>query len=306
MTIRKGPTLGSTSKRSRQEKWRRPGRSCGPGRRRDQAPGDEQAGQHEPRQEAGDEQPADRGLGGDAVDDHGDRGRDQDAQGAAGRDRAGRQAVGIAALAHLGHAHLADGGAGRRRGAGERGEDRAGADVGDHQPARHPVQPAVQRLVEVGAGPRGGDGAAHQDEHRDRQQGEVVEPAVEDVGHDRERAQAVEDHQEENGDEAQGEGHRCAPTAAPATVTTATIRPRAKGLMARPPRRPKGGARPVSSASDVGDVLQAEQADAERHGGPGDPEPGRPDRLAAPAIGVGLVPPGDPSPADEPAEGQRQ
>src|SRR6059036_3741614 len=80
----------------------------------EQRPEHEQARQHEPWNHAGEEQAADRGLGGDAVEDEGDRGRDQDAERAAGAYRAGGDLVRIAAPAHLRDAHLADGGAARR------------------------------------------------------------------------------------------------------------------------------------------------------------------------------------------------
>ena len=138
-------------------------------------PQHEQAGEHQARHHAGEEQPADRGLGGDAVEDERDRRRDQDAERAAGADRAGGDVVRIAAPAHLRNAHLADGRAAGGRGAGERGEDRAGAEVGDHQAAGHAVEPAVERLVEVLAGGRRADRRAHHHEHRDRDQREVVQ-----------------------------------------------------------------------------------------------------------------------------------
>ena len=115
-------------------------------------PQHEQAGQHQSRHHAGEEQTADRGLGGDAVEDEGDRRRDQNAERAAGADRAGGHVVRIAAPAHLRNAHLADGGAAGGRRAGERGEDGAGAEIGNDQAAGHAIKPAVERLVKILAG----------------------------------------------------------------------------------------------------------------------------------------------------------
>ena len=50
--------------------------------------------QQQARPDAGEEQPAERLLGGHRIEDHGDRGRQQDAERAAGRDDAGREAAG--------------------------------------------------------------------------------------------------------------------------------------------------------------------------------------------------------------------
>ena len=64
----------------------------------------------------------------DGVNYQHDRGRDQDAQGAAGRERAGRQGAGIAGPAQFGQRHLAHGRRGGERGAADRSEARACAD----------------------------------------------------------------------------------------------------------------------------------------------------------------------------------
>jgi hypothetical protein len=146
--------------------------------------------------------------GGDAVEDHGDAGRDQDAQRAAGGDRAGGEVGVVAALAHLGDAHLADRRAGRRRGTGERREQRAGAEVGNHQRAGHAVQPARQRLVEVGAGARGSDRRAHDDEHRQGHQGEIVQAGEHRFRHEMHAAPAVERQHETQCHGAEAEGDR--------------------------------------------------------------------------------------------------
>src|SRR5450755_2716834 len=92
-------------------------------------PHHEQACEHETWHHAGEEQTADRGFGGNAVEDEGDRRWNQDTERAAGADRAGGHVVRIAAPSHLRNSHLADGRAAGGRGAGERGEDGAGAEI---------------------------------------------------------------------------------------------------------------------------------------------------------------------------------
>ena len=181
---------------------------------REQRPQHEQAGEHQARHDAGEEQAPDRRLGGDAVEDEGDRRRDQDAERAAGADRSGGDLVRIAAPAHLGDAHLADRRAARGRRAGERGEDRARAEVGDHQAAGQPVEPAVERLVEILAGRRGADRRAHHHEHRDRDQREVVQPGVKRLGHHLQRVEALEDARERRSTARPGRTPPARPTAA--------------------------------------------------------------------------------------------
>ena len=175
---------------------------------REYRPHNEQTGEHDAGDHAGNEQPADRSLGGDAVEDEGDRRRNQNAERAAGADRAGGDLVRVAAPAHFRNAHLADGGAAGGRRAGERGKDGAGAQVGNHQPARQAVEPAVERFVEVLAGGRGTDRRAHHHEHRDGDQRELVETGIEGLGDDMHAVEALEDQQENNGDRAEPEGDR--------------------------------------------------------------------------------------------------
>ena len=235
------------------------------------------AGEHQPRHHAGDEQPADRGLGRDAVEDEGDRRRNEDAERAARADRAGRDVVGIAAPAHLRDAHLADGGAAGRRGARERGEDRAGAEVGDHEPAGQPVEPAVERLVQVLAGGRRADRRAHHHEHRDRDQREVVQPRPEGLGDDVQRVEALEDDEEGDAIRAEPEGHRdardehqqrddeddraCMPGLM--ALSEGFLGLRADNVFAVcVSEMPKGGARPVTSAKQLDHVLQDQQGRA--------------------------------------------
>ena len=118
---------------------------------------DERQRQQDPRQQAGDEQPRNRRLGQEAVDDQVDRRRYHDAERAAGRDRARKQLRIVAEDLRLRHG---DGGDRRRRRDGRtrrRGEHRRRGDVGVDEPARKPGQPAIERPV----GPRR-DPAAHQ------------------------------------------------------------------------------------------------------------------------------------------------
>ena len=141
----------------------------------EQGPQDEQSGQHDARQDAGDKQPSDRGLGRDAVKDESDRRRNEDAERTARADRAGRDFIRIAAATHFRDAHFADRGAACRRRACQRGENRAGSDIGNRKPARQPIEPAIERFVEILAGRRRADCRAHHHEHRDRDQREFVE-----------------------------------------------------------------------------------------------------------------------------------
>ena len=224
------------------------------------------ADQQQARHHAGQEQAADGGFGGDAIHDHGDRWRDQDAQRAARRDGACCNAVGVAALAHLRNAHLADGRTGGRRRAGHGGKQRAGAEIGDHQPAGHPGQPAVKCFIKVGTGAGGGNGRAHDDEHRDRQQGKVVELAEQDFRQQLQRAQ-----------------RRRTPCRKPAETMsrpTATIRrrtgqdgddgqssaPSVSGSISRfSSAMLKGLSVPLMAAAEVGMQLQQQHAEADRH-----------------------------------------
>ena len=72
-----------------------------------------------------------------------------------------------AAVHHLRHAGLADRRRGGRARPADRREQAAGEDVGDHESARHAVEPAVQRLVDVVARRRDADRCAQQDEERE-------------------------------------------------------------------------------------------------------------------------------------------
>jgi hypothetical protein len=94
-----------------------------------------------------------------------------------GGDQAGGETGGIAALAHLRYAHAADGRTGRRAGTAHGGEYRTTGDVGDTESTGQLVEPAVHGFIQIHGGARLADGRPHEDEQRNRQQGEIVELA---------------------------------------------------------------------------------------------------------------------------------
>src|SRR5690606_1022477 len=109
----------------------------------------EQAGQHQARQDAGNEQLGNGGVGRHAIDDHDDGGRYEQPQRAGPRQGADDLVLRIAAADELRHGHLAygrAGGGGRTR---YRGEDGAAHDIGVQQPPRYAVQPGRQALEEI-------------------------------------------------------------------------------------------------------------------------------------------------------------
>ena len=133
---------------------------------------DNNAGHH-----AGDQQFANRCLGGDAVDHHGDAGWDQDVEGGTDTNCAGREFVGITMTAHFRHRDL-----GHHRGGGDarpghRAEDAAGEHGGDGKTAADMRQPVRGGGVEVAGEPTRRREIRHQDEHRDGGQGIVGDGA---------------------------------------------------------------------------------------------------------------------------------
>jgi hypothetical protein len=127
---------------------------------------DEQRREQQAGQEPGEEQLADRLLRQDAVDDeHGGR-RDQDAQRAAGRHHAGREARIVVVAAHLRQRDAAHRDRRRHRGAGEGGKAGAGEDRCRGEPAAPVPEPRVRRGEEVLAHPRHRREVAHQHEQR--------------------------------------------------------------------------------------------------------------------------------------------
>ena len=163
------------------------------------------------RQDAGGEQLADVGLGHHAVDHHQRRGRNEDAERAAAGDRAGRQAVRIAELAHGRIGDLGHGGGGGDRGAADGAEAGAGAHRRHGEPAAQMADAGVGGAEQLlrHAGPR--DEVAHQDEkrhHRER----VVAPGLVDLGlHHRHGGREIPVAQigdAEEADHAHGDGDR--------------------------------------------------------------------------------------------------
>ena len=147
--------------------------------------GEQDAGD-EPRYDAGDQKLADRGLGGDAVDHHGDARRDQNVERRADADCSRGQLVGIAVAAHLRHGDLRHHRGRRGAGAGHGAENAAGEHGGDGEPAPDVRAPVGGGGVEVAGEPARRREERHQDEHRDR--GQRV------VRHRAERRQADDPH----------------------------------------------------------------------------------------------------------------
>ena len=148
-----------------------------------------QHGQHEEagQQQAGDhagEIEARHGGGGDqAIEDEVDRRRDEDAERAAGRQRAEKQALVVTADLDLRQCHDADGGGRRHARPGGGREDGAGADVGVHQPARQPGEPLGHGVVDAHGNPRAQQHLAQHDEHRNGDEDVFGARVPDDVAH---------------------------------------------------------------------------------------------------------------------------
>ena len=149
---------------------------------------DQERRDDEPGDDPGDEQLADGGLGGDAVDDHADAGRDEDVEGGADPDGAGGQLVGVTAPAHLRHGDARHHG-GRGQARPRHGpEDAAREDGRDGQAALDAREPVGARGVEIAGEAAGSREVGHQDEHGDRGQHVLGRDA------ERRRAEDPEDH----------------------------------------------------------------------------------------------------------------
>ncbi len=170
--------------------------------------GREQRDQQKPGKYAGKEQPAERLFGGDRIEDHGDRRRQQDAERAAGGDHAAGEAAGIAAPPHFRNAGRADRRTGRRRGTGHRRKDGAGQHVGDAKAAGHAMHPRMQGQVQVLSGARFSDGGALEDEQRDGQERDRRHFLVNVLRHRIERRRGHEEQHEHERDAAEGESDR--------------------------------------------------------------------------------------------------
>ena len=255
----------------------------------------EQRDQQQAGSDAGEEQPAQRFFRGDREQDHGDRGRQQDAERAAGGDDAGGEAAGIAALAHFRDAGRADRRAGGGRGSGHRREQRAGKHVGDAEPAGHPMQPGVQRRVQILAGAGFADRSALQDEQRDRQQRDRGHFLVDVLRHGIERGRGHVDAHEHHRDRAQRERDRHA------------RKHRKQGGEAVTDANSQHGHRradPLSGIDDLQQDLHAQQRHAGRHQAVGDRQRRRPHRVRDLAVDPGFMRQRPGFPGEERAEQQ--
>ena len=107
-------------------------------------------GCEEPRDERRHEQLGDVLLGRDGVDDEDDRGRDEDAERAADRDRAGGEARVVAVAPQLRQRCPSERGGGRDRGAADGAEGRAGGDHRHGQAAAEVADESARRPEEGG------------------------------------------------------------------------------------------------------------------------------------------------------------
>ncbi len=154
----------------------RAGRQVARPRHADDRDGDHVHGDGEDAgQDAGDEQLADVLLGDQPVDREHRRGRDHDAERAAGGDHAGGEGLRIAVAPHLRIGDLRERRRGRDRRAADRRKAAAGRDGGDAEPAPEMAEEGVRGAEQLAAHAGGGGERAHQQEHRD--DGEIV------VGH---------------------------------------------------------------------------------------------------------------------------
>ena len=158
------------------------------------------------RQHARDEEPLHGLLDHRPVDDHGDAGRDQDAQSPARGQAAEENFRLVAAPPHLGDGHGPDGGRRRHARAAHRREDGAGHDIGLQEPAFEAVEPRQAHApVEVFAQPRAQDELAHQDEERHRGQHEALDGVPADIAQGGERRRPTVQQQHDDPGESQAE-----------------------------------------------------------------------------------------------------
>ena len=108
----------------------------------------------------------DRLLGQEAVDHQHGGGRDEDAERAAGRDGAGRQAIVVFVAPHLGQRDPAMVAAVASEEPDSAAKPAAGEDGRGREPAAPMADPAIGRAVEIGPIPDTAANAAHEDEKR--------------------------------------------------------------------------------------------------------------------------------------------
>jgi hypothetical protein len=164
------------------------------------APGLRQAQQH-----PGDEQLGDRHVRRDRVDDHDDRRRNQQAEGASTRQRAHRDRVRIAAFLQLRQRDLADRRAGGGAGARHRREDAAADHIGVQQAAGQAVQPRRQALEQIGRQARAEQDFTHPQEERQGSQRPARGRAPDREDHAVAHWSGGEDLHREQGDAQQGQ-----------------------------------------------------------------------------------------------------
>ncbi len=158
----------------------------------DADPGDqhhEQPGKDQSRHHTGREKLPDRGIRHRAVDDHVDRGWQQDAQRSPSGDGARGQPGIVAALFHDRHGHRADGGGRCHRRTGNRRKEGACPDVRMQQPARKAPQPIRKAAIKSVRHARAHQDFAQKDEKRDSGQDKVVLSAPHLVAEGKKRRQ---------------------------------------------------------------------------------------------------------------------
>src|SRR6266568_5179086 len=174
----------------------------------------EQAGQHEPRNDAGDEQLAGRRVGHRAIDDEVDARRNHDAERAAGGETAECIRHRIAVAFERGQRDRANGGGGRDRGAGGRGEQRAAADIGVQKSAGQAPEPYGEYRVHAVRHAGAQQEFAEQHEQRDRGQPVLAHRAPGDRGggvqkrHAERHHAAGETHKQHDGADRKADQHQ--------------------------------------------------------------------------------------------------
>ena len=206
---------------------------------------------HEARQHAGGIEARHRLLRRRAVHDHRDAGRDDHVDRADRGDEAGDERLRVAGAPHCRHHHLADGRHRGRAGAGNRAEDRGGADRGHAETAADRTDAALHEIDQA----LGDAAATHQlagvDEERNGEQRKGVDGGEQDLLQRRERH--VHEKHQRDGDSGQqnqedreaeqqqrdrhhreGEGHGSAPRSGDRRVMRARPQSATTSMRAKP------------------------------------------------------------------------
>ena len=173
----------------------------------DEVDNDEQGTHHQGGAQAGQEQVADGGVGGDAVDHQRDAGGHDDAQAAGHGGQAGGVGTVILGLYHVGDQDTAHGGGGGRAGAGDGAEEHTGHHGGGAQAAGGVADELIGHVDQPLGQPARLHQGAGQHEAGDGHQGEGLKARVHLLG-DEGQARHVE-AADDGGDhaEAQGDAH---------------------------------------------------------------------------------------------------